>query len=31
MKSKTLCLLLLLFAPAAFAEATLNIASKRFT
>ncbi len=31
MKSKTLCLLLLLFAPTAFAEATLNVGSKRFT
>ena len=31
MKIKTLHLLLLLFAPAAFAEATLNIGSKRFT
>ncbi len=30
-KIKTLCLLLLLFAPAAFAEVTLNIGSKRFT
>ncbi|MFI4922937.1 MAG: glycine betaine ABC transporter substrate-binding protein, partial [Burkholderiales bacterium] len=31
MRIKTLCLLLLLVAPTAFAEATLNIASKRFT
>lgn len=31
MKTKALCLLLLLLAPAAFAEATLNIGSKRFT
>ncbi|HEY6280617.1 MAG TPA: glycine betaine ABC transporter substrate-binding protein [Burkholderiales bacterium] len=31
MKIKTLCLLLLLLAPAAFAEVTLNIGSKRFT
>jgi osmoprotectant transport system permease protein len=31
MKIKILCLLPLLFTPAAFAEATLNIASKRFT
>ncbi len=31
MKIKTLCFCLLLFAPAVFAEATLNIGSKRFT